>query len=836
MNDSPRRLRADFREHPIDIDSPPMLSWEPSRRHDTVELEFGPVGGPTTLEKRRTPAPRWELAGPMASTTAFRWRVRIACDDRPDEWSGWSAWSTFETALLHERDWSGAQWIGAGVSGPSPVLSAEVDGIRSDRLRLAVCGLGTVDVRINGAAVTDAVLDPPPSAYDSVVHYRVYDVSALVRPGINSVTARLGRGFYAMMTPTTFGWHSAPWHDEPKLRLVLFDLGYPEHPLLVSHDGWTSAPTAVTDDSFYTGEVVDFRRVATIERAAAAAPPTGELRVSRQPPVTRRGPVDIAGPVRTGPRRQRFDLSVNVAGMVTVSTEDQESPTLHVKLGEHLGADGEVLAADPAVHGELQRSTLIGVPAGTAVPLELSYGGMRHVEVSGTAAPVSARVDRISAAPDSVGTFDCSDELLNSIHRITRLTLENCLQGTPVDTPLYEKQAYTGDAQLLTETYAYNYWMPNYLGGWYESSVLPSQNADGSMPGIAPGPPGDWIFDTPSPAWDAALFEVPETLARHYGDLATMRRALPALRRYLAYLAERFPDGVIDVGLGDWNAPGHIMPPEPPAIVSTAYHHRFLVLMSAFLVRLGEHAEAREYASRAQALRGRFQARFWREGGWFAGGSGGAGDGGGFRQTDNLLAVTFGLATRQQRAAVLASLEQNLLARDCHLDTGMIGTRQLLRVLARHRPGLAFDVVHAAGYPGWSYWLENGATTLYENWELDGRSHNHAMFGTIDEWLFADVAGIAPGADGWSAVSIDPRVPGDGTFSCRASLDTISGEIEVEWEDRRATIRGRVIAPSELPVAVPPGSDCVEVARGSARLGRRTEHVLELRPIRPAQA
>jgi alpha-L-rhamnosidase len=166
----------------------------------------------------------------------------------------------------------------------------------------------------------------------------------------------------------------------------------------------------------------------------------------------------------------------------------------------------------------------------------------------------------------------------------------------------------------------------------------------------------------------------------------------------------------------------------------------------------------------------------------------------------------------------------------------MIGTRQLLRILARHRPGLAFDVVHAAGYPGWSYWLENGATTLYENWELDGRSHNHAMFGTIDEWLFADVAGIAPGADGWSAVSIDPRVPGDGTFSCCASLDTISGEIEVEWEDRGATIRGRVIVPSELPVAVPPGSDCVEVARRSARLRRRTEHVLELRPIRPAQA
>ncbi|MFP3670660.1 hypothetical protein SB717_36865, partial [Priestia sp. SIMBA_032] len=86
-------------------------------------------------------------------------------------------------------------------------------------------------------------------------------------------------------------------------------------------------------------------------------------------------------------------------------------------------------------------------------------------------APVSIIVDRVSAAPTSVGSFSSSDPLLDTIHRVTRLTLENCLQGTPVDTPLYEKQGYTGDAQLLTETYAYNYWMPNYLGGWFESSV-----------------------------------------------------------------------------------------------------------------------------------------------------------------------------------------------------------------------------------------------------------------------------------------------------------------------------------------------------------------------------
>jgi len=42
--------------------------------------------------------------------------------------------------------------------------------------------------------------------------------------------------------------------------------------------------------------------------------------------------------------------------------------------------------------------------------------------------------------------------------------------------------------------------------------------------------------------------------------------------------------------------------------------------------------------------------------------------------------------------------------------------------------------------------LERGATTLWEHWEFsdDTYSHNHPMFGSVSEWLFAWVAGIKP--------------------------------------------------------------------------------------------
>jgi alpha-L-rhamnosidase len=431
----------------------------------------------------------------------------------------------------------------------------------------------------------------------------------------------------------------------------------------------------------------------------------------------------------------------------------------------------------------------------------------------------------VSAAPEPVGTFQCSDDRLIAIHDAARLTFENCLQGIPIDTPLYEKQGYTGDAQLLSETYAYNYWMPNYLASWLEASVLPSQSEDGSMPGITPTPPENWIFDTPSPAWDAALFELPSTLLRHYGDRITLRRALPTLRRYLAYLEQEFPTGIVSVGLGDWNPPGYLgSPPEHPAIVSTAYYFRFLTLMAGFIREVGNSSEADRYSARARVVLDAFNTTFWNDRGFYT-----APEDGDYRETNNLLPIAFGLAAAPHRELVLARIEDGVRSRGLHLDTGIVGTRFLLRVLsAAGRCDLAFDIARRENYPGWLHWINNGATTLYENWELDGRSHNHAMFGTIEEWFYADVAGISPGSHGWRELSINPHFPSDHRFACLASVETISGPVEAEWEKTGQTVRGRVVASSNARVMAPGGGQYSTVThRIQHRDAFTNEHTFE---------
>ena len=71
-------------------------------------------------------------------------------------------------------------------------------------------------------------------------------------------------------------------------------------------------------------------------------------------------------------------------------------------------------------------------------------------------------------------------------------------------------------------------------------------------------------------------------------------------------------------------------------------------------------------------------------------------------------------------------------------------------------------------YPSFGYELQNGATTLWEQFG-GGGTHNHIMFGTQSAWYFSDLAGIqmAPfnstdaltaHASGWRAIKLTPSV------------------------------------------------------------------------------
>ena len=126
--------------------------------------------------------------------------MRVRVRDRSGSWSGWSEPVRAEAGLLDPSDWTARFVSPRGIGGldqPAPVLSAEFsvpEGAVSARLYSTAHGIYVAD--LNGRRVSEDQFAPGWTAYDARLRYQVYDVTSLVAPGRNVLTALLGNGWY----------------------------------------------------------------------------------------------------------------------------------------------------------------------------------------------------------------------------------------------------------------------------------------------------------------------------------------------------------------------------------------------------------------------------------------------------------------------------------------------------------------------------------------------------------------------------------------------------------------------------------------------------------------
>src|SRR5690606_14613759 len=99
-------------------------------------------------------------------------------------------------------------------------------------------------------------------------------------------------------------------------------------------------------------------------------------------------------------------------------------------------------------------------------------------------------------------------------------------------------------------------------------------------------------------------------------------------------------------------------------------------------------------------------------------------------------------------------------------------------------------------FPSWGYWMEQGATTLWQNWD-GSQSRNHIMFGSIESWFYRGLAGIRPDENhpGFENVIISPAFI-NGLNEVKGSYQSCRGLIKSEWEKRGKEIKLRVYIPA----------------------------------------
>lgn len=774
--------------------------------------------------------------------TDTSWRT---AKEAPDGWQqpGYddTAWSR---AVVHapygQGDWGSNVMVTERTAAPVVRGEFDVDGDVASA-RLYVAGAGLVDARLNGAAVSDEVLSVSHTDYDKTVHYATHDVTDQVVEGANAVSFELGRGFYAMETSSSWNWDRAPWHqDAPAVRAVL-RLTYAdgrEEIVRTDADGWRVTEGPTTYDSLYEGDFYDARRElagadeagyddSSWEIAAPVAGPQGALEARVQPPVRvveTLAPTEIREPapgvfVAVFPRQ--------LSGWARIHVTGEAGAEVQLRYGERLLGNGRVSSSTGFTGGDFQtdRYVLAGRPGGETWEPKFSYKGFRYVEITGWPGG-SPGVDDIEARVvhtdvPTTSSFDSSEPLFDAVHEGVVNTMLNNFHHIPTDTPMYEKNGWTGDAQLGAEMFLRNFDAHSFLTKWL-GDVSDSRLDDGRPALIAPDPDWRWGDAVQSPTWHAAYVLIPWWVYEATGDRRIVEQHYEGILDYVR-LEHRTARGPISsTGLGDYMSPDQVgNPPEDMRVSATAYVFRMTEVAAEMADLLGRPADAREMREEAARIRSAFNAAYYD-----------AADGvyrdpvGGYRQTHNVLALEFGLVPDGDEQQVADNLARDIHeVRDDHLWTGVLGTKYLLPVLTEHGHGdLAYRVATQTDYPSWGRWFESaeGSTSMWEAWD-DYRSRNHYFLGTIDDWFFEDLVGITPTAPGYRSIDISPQVVGDLTQAA-GSVHTPLGEVSSSWtlEDGELALSVEVPAGATAVVSVPVADgEVVAAPDGAQSLGTR---------------
>ena len=708
------------------------------------------------------------------------------------------------------------------------------------RARAYIASKGFYELCINGKKIGDAVLDSAWTNYDRRLLYSTWDCGDLLGEGRNVVTIQVGNG----------------WTLSPAVILQLCV----EHPdgstsELCSDTSWRLLPGPIQENHIFHGEIYD----ASLENPAVfcaefddRAYPFAEvladyhpvLSAQLQPPiriVETIAPISLSQPQ---PGVWVFDMGRNIAGWARVRVPGGERREVKLRFAETIFDDGSVWT-DPAQTQSRKdgvwedfrkRHILYSRPEEVAEEAKVAtadgminnanyrvaratdryltsgsqdettweprfvYHGFRFVELTNypgipTLETISGRV--VHTDLRSIGSFECSNPVLNWAFEASRRTLLNNLHSVPTDCcQRDERQGWGCDARVASEAMLFTFDAASTYVKWLQD-WRDCQREDGAFPDTAPYSLGRMGGDI---AWGTTSVFVAWEVYLHTGDRRVLEEHFPAILAYLAFLELTYPGYFADdANYGDWLS----VEPTPNAIVETTAWYGAVSVATLAAAALGHEKERKRLEAVSRKIADVFQRRHFdpikglygtqlqnaspepRSYGWEPGfdrqSEGGS-------QASQVLPLRFGLVPPEWRERVFAGLVANVETRKRHLSAGVSSNQYLLEMLSEGgRPDLAFAISATEEFPGWGYMKKHGATTLWEHWEhLTGNgmnSHDHPAFTGIAAWMMKYLAGIqpAPEAPGFRKVILAPVFP-EGLDHAAGELHTPLGLVRTSWK------------------------------------------------------
>jgi len=503
-----------------------------------------------------------------------------------------------------------------------PMLRREFNlGTQVRRALLSVSARGFYEIHLNGQRVSDELLTPGFTDYNTRQQYHTHDVTGLLRQGTNAIGALLGYGWYAGHM-NLFEMRCIYGYFPQFLAQLDVELTDGTQVTIGTDGQWRSTlegPVRWSD--LLDGEGYDCRR----EMAGWDQPnftdqawkPVWSQPFDKTPLVWNRcQPVHVIRefqPVAVKavkPGVYVFDFGQEFTGWCRLKTDGPAGTHVKLRHAEMISPDGNIDVG--TLMGTLQGEDYILDGKGErALEPHFTYHGFRYVELSGlpgklkpdTLVAVNLRTDAAVA-----GQFECSNELYNHIQKAAAWTEANMLFDVPNGCAARsERIAWMGDIRPCVQSVLFNFDTAPLLTK-YLNDIRDDQKPDGRFTDIAPHA---HLTGTPvcvgSPGWADAGVSLPWELYVNTGDKRLLAEHFEAAKRWVDVIHASNPDLLWrnnrGQNWGDWLSAGTETPRE---LGSTAFFAHSADLLSRMAQVLGKTQEAEKYHTLFHGIRRAF--------------------------------------------------------------------------------------------------------------------------------------------------------------------------------------------------------------------------------------
>lgn len=777
---------------------------------------------------------------------------------------GESAEAMFEMGLLEPSDWEGT-WI-SGDYRPKKNMRWPVDcflkefsvqkPVKKARLYITACGL--YEASVNGIRAGEYVLAPGCTDYRKRIQYQTYDVTGLIKAGLNRLEVLLADGWYRGSIGC-FGQTNV-FGRKTKLICQLELTGEDGNVDVISSDQsfrWSN-DGAVRFADLKDGEVVEAGNQPSYSGKARkikekVIPSSADNVIIREQ--------EHFKPelLKTPSGKKVLDFGQNMAGFLAFSVQGEKGKKIHLTLGEILDENGEFTQKNMVEHKpvkEFGKMTEIMLMTGNEDKVrgqmqntpkqeilftcsggrdfyktKFAIFGFRYalVESEVQIIPEDFEAVAVYSNLEQTGSFHCSDEKVNRLFQNTLWSMKSNFADVPTDCPTRERLGWTGDAQIFFHTGSFLMNTAPFFRKWMRD-MQDNQFKNGKMSAVVPYNGLSMLYDNTgaSVGWGDAAVLIPYRFWKVFGDIRVLRENYEMMRRYAMFMihntgqkdSKKAKENPYDrytyekgMHLGEW-----LEPEEFQDKIAAGHHASHMEECTAYLYftmkhmesvaeELGEKSDAELFAEYKDGAKNAYQTLFLKDKVPDTD-----------RQAKLVRPLAFGIAEDEEKELLEQRLAQSVENRRYRIGTGFLSTPFILKTLSNMgREDLAYKMLENEEQPGWLYEVRRGATTVWENWE-GTLSQNHYSPGTVCQWLFDTVAGIS--VDGENHFIIRP-IPGGTLKSVHARWNSIYGNVESSWKKKKDGI-------TEYMVVIPTNTTAEIILRdGSRRIAEAGTYVYQ---------